>query len=104
MKVNVLGVKRIHGTSGKTGNAYDICNVLCIVPIELTDSKNMKLEGYGFDSVELALDPKAIPLFSDVKFPSVLDLETDSRSFMGKLETFVIGINGKSAVSPVKAA
>lgn len=104
MKINVLGVKRIHGTSGKTGNQYDMCNVLCVVPIEQADSKNMKLEGHGFDCVELALDPKAIPLFAGLKFPSVLDLETDSRSFMGKLETFVVGINGQSAVSPVKAA
>lgn len=94
MKLNVLGVKRISGNSAKTGNDFDMCNVFGIVPLQIGGGKSVKVEGYGYEVAELPLDPAALPLFASVKFPAVLELETDSRPYMGKLETFVTGIAG----------
>lgn len=92
MKLHVLGVKRIHGTSSKTGNDFDMCNIVGIVPVQTGSGKSTKVEGYGYETAELPLDPEAIPQFATVKFPAQLDLETDSRPYMGKLETFVTGV------------
>jgi hypothetical protein len=99
MKLNVLGVKRISGTSSKSGNEFDMCNVLGIVPVNTGGGKSVKVEGYGYEVAELPLDPSMLHVFAGIKFPAVLDLETDSRPYMGKLETFVVGIlPGSSAV------
>jgi len=93
MKLNVLGVKRISGTSTKTGNEFDMCNLLAAVPIQVGGGKSVSIQGFGFEVAELPLEPSALALFSSIKFPVVLDLETDSRPYMGKLETFVTGIS-----------
>lgn len=98
MKLNVLGVKRISGTSTKTGNDFDMCNVFGIVPVQTGGGKTTKVEGYGFEVAELPLDPSALPAFASVKYPMVLELQTDSRPYMGKLETFVTGIVAAPAV------
>lgn len=98
MKLNVLGVKRISGIA-KNGNEFDMCNLLGIVPVQVGGGKTVRIEGYGFEVAELPLEQAALHLFSALKFPCVLDLETDSRPYMGKLETFVVGI-----VPAVKAA
>jgi hypothetical protein len=91
VKLNVIGVKRISGTA-KSGNEFDICNLLAIVPVQAGGGKTVRVEGFGFEVAELPLDQSALHLFSGLKFPSLLDLETDSRPYMGKLETFVTGI------------
>lgn len=93
MKLNVLGVKRIHGVSSKTGNEFDMCNLMASVPVQLGGGMSTKVEGFGFEVAEIPLDPAALPLFREFHFPLVLDLETDSRPYMGKLETFVVGVN-----------
>lgn len=102
MKLNILGVKRIYGTSSKSGNEFDMCNVFGIVPLQTGGGKSTKVEGYGFEVAELPLDPAALPLFRDIKYPAMLELETDSRPYMGKLETFVIGV--KPIAPAIKAA
>lgn len=91
MKLQVLGVKRIHGTSSKTGNDFDMCNLFGIVPVQTGSGKSTKVEGYGFETAELPLDPLALHQFANLKFPCTLELITDSRPYMGKLETFVTG-------------
>lgn len=92
MKLQVLGVKRISGKSSKTGNDFDMCNLIGVVPVQTGTGKSTAIVGYGFETAEVPLDPEALPQFSAVKFPTLLDLETDSRPYMGKLETFVTGI------------
>jgi hypothetical protein len=103
MKLNVLGVKRIHGTSSKSGNDFDMCNVFGIVPVQTGGGKSTKVEGYGLEVAELPLDPACMDQFKqwEGKYPLQLDLETDSRPYMGKLETFVIGVK---EVAKVRAA
>lgn len=92
MKLHVLGVKRISGTSSKTGNEFDMCNLVGIVPVQTGGGKSTRVEGYGFETAEVPLEPEALPQFAGIKFPAQLDLETDSRPYMGKLETVVTGI------------
>lgn len=99
MKLNVLGVKRISGTS-KSGNEFDMCHLYGIVPLQTGGGKSVKVEGYGYEVAELPLDPSALPAFASVKMPAMLELETDTRPYMGKLETFVTGI----VADPIKKA
>lgn len=92
MKLHVLGVKRIQGTSSKTGNEFDMCRLFAMVPIEPNGGKT-KIQGFGFELAEMELDPAALPKFNNLTFPCTLELLTDSRPFMGKLETVVVGFN-----------
>jgi hypothetical protein len=77
MKVLVLGVVRISGTSTKTGTPkpYDITRVTYGVPVTEVHTENRTLIGSGYESQDLDLDPAALPVFQDVKFPTVLDLD-----------------------------
>lgn len=100
MKIHVIGVKRVKGTSSKTGNDFDMCRLFGMVPITAGGSAKTSVSGFGFEVAEMELDPEAIDTFAKVSFPAMLDLETDSRPFMGKFETVVVGYKGPA----VKAA
>jgi hypothetical protein len=93
MKLTVLGVKRIQGTSSKTGNPFDMCNLLALNPIQSFAGK-VAIQGFGYEVMEVNLDPNAVPQFSAYqgKFPVTLELDTEYQAFMGKLETVVTGI------------
>lgn len=98
MKLTVLGVKRIQGTSSKTGNPFDMCNLIALTPIAPFSGK-VTVQGFGFETMEVSLDPNGLAAFAAYqgKFPATLELETESQPFMGKLETVVTGI--KSSVA-----
>lgn len=91
MKLNVLGVKRIKGTSSKSGNEFDMCHLLAVVPFQAGGSANVNITGYGMEVAEMPLAPEAMASFASLKFPVNLELDTDVRPYMGKLETFVVG-------------
>jgi hypothetical protein len=96
MKMLVAGVQRIAGTS-KTGSAFDMCNVTCLVPVEAMNNGKITISGTGFKIMEVPLDAGAMAQFSGVKFPVVLDLDTEPRPRNGKVETVVTGINASLA-------
>lgn len=97
MKLNVIGVKRIKGTSSKTGNEFDMCRLFALVPITPAGGKTL-IQGFGFELAEMELDPAALQSFRQIGFPVELELTTDTRPFMGKLETVITGF-----VSPAPA-
>lgn len=100
MKLNVIGVKRIKGTSSKTGNEFDMCRLFALVPITPAGGKTL-IQGFGFELAEMELDPSALESFRGVSFPAELELTTDTRPFMGKLETVITGFVSPAAVSKV---
>lgn len=77
MKVLVLGVVRMSGTSTKSGSPkpYDMTRVTYGVPVIPVHSENRTLIGSGYEIQDLDLDPAAMPMFQDIKFPAVLDLD-----------------------------
>jgi hypothetical protein len=92
MKMRVLGVKRIKGDKAKSsGNPYDICRLFGMVPVETFNKEGMSISGAGYEIAEISLDPEALPQFLGLTYPAALDLETDSKPFMGKFETIVVG-------------
>lgn len=97
MKLQVLGVKRVSGTS-KAGSAFDICSLIATVPVDVTANQKITVQGFGYEVAEIPLDPGCMSQFASVKFPAALELNTDTRPFHGKLETFVSGIQGASTV------
>lgn len=97
MKANVAGVKRMAGTSAKSGNAYDMCNLTLLVPVEQVNNPKMQVNGAGFATMEMPLEVEALPAFMNIKYPATLDLETDVRPRAGKPETVVVGIKSAPA-------
>jgi hypothetical protein len=98
MKATVCGVKRMSGTAKQSGNAYDMCNITLLVPIEQVNNAKMQINGAGFSTMEMPLEIEGLTAFMSLKFPLVLDLLTDVRIRSGRAETTVIGFQ------PVKAA
>lgn len=96
MKLHILGVKRIKGISSKSGNDFDMCRIFAMVPISPMTGKTT-VTGHGFELAEMELDPASMRQFSTLAFPVELELTTDSRPFMGKLETVVTGFVGAAA-------
>lgn len=99
MKLNVIGVKRIQGKSSKTGNDFDMCRIFALVPISPLSGKT-NIQGFGYELAEMELEPSALAMFSRVTFPAMLELETDTRPFMGKLESVVTGFAQVAAAAP----
>lgn len=101
MKAHVIGVSRINGTSNKSGKLkdYDMGKLLVLQPIEPKAKEDKEagtcfaVSGYGYETMEVDLDPVALIQFKDVRFPCVLDLEMDQRPMFGKLATVCTGIN-----------
>jgi hypothetical protein len=97
MKMLVSGVQGIAGTAKASGNAFDMCNVLALVPIENFNNGKTKVEGFGYKVMELALERSVLPQFAGMVFPLMLDLHTEPRPRNGKLETVVIGFKAEKA-------
>jgi len=94
MKMLVAGVQRIAGTAKASGSPFDMCNVLALSPIEITNGK-VQINGVGYKQMEIPLDVNALPQFMSIdpkKYPLVLDLDMEPRPRMGKVETVVVGI------------
>jgi len=77
MKVLVLGVVRMSGTSTKSGTPkpYDMTRITYGVPVSPVHSENRTVTGAGYEVQDLDLDPAALGQFSEIKFPAVLDLD-----------------------------
>jgi hypothetical protein len=67
MKVVFIGASRRHGVSGKTGNAYDICELAHAWPIEPKRTEAYVFEGHGCSERTIELAPGALVQFAKVK-------------------------------------
>jgi hypothetical protein len=93
MKAFVIGVKRVAGTSKKTGNDFDMSRVLVGTPIQPVRNDRMTVEGFGYEVNEIPCTDEALGQFRGVKLPGVVDLVSDTRAFRGKLEVIISGVN-----------
>ena len=100
MKMFVAGLKNLSGVSKKTGNDFVMCRLYGLVQVENFKKENLSAVGFGFEVAEIEFLPECLPVFAGIKFPVVLDLETDSMPFMGEFKTVVTGIRAAA----VKAA
>ena len=98
MKMTVAGVQRVHGTSGK-GSAFDMCNLIALVPVEAFNNGKVDVSGAGFKVMELPLDHAALPHFLTLKYPCGVELLTEPRPRSGKLETVVVGMAAAPSLS-----
>lgn len=79
------------GTAKGSGNAYDMCNITLLVPVEQVNNPKMQINGAGFSVMEMPLAVEALPQFMNLKFPVQLELTTDVRIRGGRAETIVSG-------------
>lgn len=92
MRVRVCGVKRVEGVAKGSGNAFDMCRVFILVPVENQASGKVKISGFGSELAEMELAPEALPQFSGLTFPCEVDLHTEQKFFRGKFETICGGM------------
>ena len=92
MRVRVCGVKRVEGVAKGSGNAFDMCRVLMLVPVENQSNGKLKISGFGSEAAEMELAPEALQQFSGLSFPCEVDLHTEQKFFRGKFETICGGI------------
>jgi hypothetical protein len=92
MKANVIGVKRMFGTS-KTGNQFDMCTVLIATPMNPQSGGKITVLGYGHEITEVPCQNEALSQFAPLAFPGVYELQLDQRPNRGELENVVTGIS-----------
>ncbi len=100
MKVLVCGVARISGLS-KFGSQFDMCMLKALRPIESFDNGKIACRAYGFESVDLSLDPDCLPQFSELRFPTMLDLRLEDKLTRKGIESFVVGFDTKNKPDPI---
>lgn len=97
MKVLVYGAMFMRGKSKKTGNAYEMNRAYVAGEITTKQTDDYDRRGYGCEPTTIECDPASEKFFNGVKFPAILDLETDMRPVGGKLVPVVVGIKQASA-------
>lgn len=100
MKVHVLGLKDVSGTSEKTGNDFDMGTLFAMVPIENFSNKKVTVKGYGYEPGEMPIDPKCLEQFANFKYPCTLELVLEPSLYRGKISQIV---TGTTSTAPVKA-
>lgn len=100
MKIQVLGVKRMHGTAKESGNQFDMASLYAVLPIEQLSGAKFSVEGFGYEVGEMPLEPAAIKQFENFKFPCALELTLDAVLYKGKISQVV---TGTTTPAPVKA-
>lgn len=100
MKIQVLGVKRMHGTAKESGNQFDMASLFAVLPIEQVSGAKFSVEGFGYEVGEMPLEPSAIKQFENFKFPILLELTLDAVLYKGKITQIV---TGTSTTQPVKS-
>lgn len=99
MKVTIVGLDWMEGTSKKTGNAYAIGRLFAILPI---DGKNAK----GFQGAEYDCSPELARQFDNYPLPFEAELTMQDVVRYGKRESRLVECKPVSAgkPAPVKAA
>lgn len=91
MKIQVLGVKRMHGTAKESGKEFDMGTLFVILPIEQVSGSKFSVEGYGYETAEMLLEPSCIKQFESFKYPCALELNLELTNYRGKISQVVIG-------------
>jgi hypothetical protein len=93
MKLFCAGVKRGHGIGKESKNAYDMINMLTLAPIQTGKMGGMTVEGFGFEQIEMPIQsPSVVALCANIKFPCVLDVQTELRPYQGEYKTTIVGL------------
>jgi hypothetical protein len=92
MKAMMIGVVRRRGKAKESGNDYDMCNATLLTPVEPMNNGKMVVEGAGFDTMEMPVEPSALANFLTLKFPASVELVTEARPRRGKVETVIVGL------------
>ena len=100
MKIQVLGVKRMSGQAKASGNQFEMASLLAIVPIENVSTAKFSIEGYGYETGEMLLDPECLEQFKAFKYPCALELDMELVNYRGKISQVV---TGTSTPAPVKS-
>lgn len=92
MKAYCLGVTRMRGVGRTSKQAYDMGKLIVMNAVRPFSKEGLEISGYGYEPAEVALAPDALEKFAHVKFPALLDLETDMETRGGKLQPIVTGL------------
>lgn len=91
MQATVIGVTRMTGIGKETGKPYDFAQVHYLRPLEITASEKFSLAGFGYEAGKMDLAVDALSKFSQVKFPSQLELEVDNVPGRNGLRAIIVG-------------
>lgn len=92
MKAMVAGCFKMSGQS-KTGNKFDMCVIRVLRPSESFVTDKIHCTAYGYESVDLQLDPEALPQFAQLQYPMQLDLQVEEKLTRKGIESYVIGVH-----------
>ena len=105
MKMLVAGVKNLSGFSKKSNNDFEIPRLFGLVQVENFKKENLQCVGYGFEPMEMQLDPACITQFATVagKLPMMMELETDVVPSMTTAANAALDASIDTAFTAVKA-
>lgn len=100
MKATIIGVTRIEGISNKSGvlRPYDMPRILALQQIEISSKSDEKVgtryskTGFGFETMEIDLEPSGMQDFAGLKYPAQVDLIIGQKMLYGRLASVCTGI------------
>src|SRR5574338_169276 len=98
MKVLVFGVVEMVGTSKKTGAAYQMRKLLIGSPVGNAPKDSYTRRAAGSECSELECEEQVVDALLSMRFPVVLNVETDMRPIGGRLAPIAVGVSELPAV------
>lgn len=97
MDIQLIGFRRQSGIASKTGNPYDMPQLLALTPIEHVKNDKLTIVGKGYEVSVIPFDETKQALFDALKYPCNVDLQMDSRNRFGQFESYAVGVKLISA-------
>lgn len=100
MKLFCAGIKRGHGIGKESKNPYDMMNMLTLAPVQTGKMGGMTVEGYGYEQIEMpVMSAAVVQAAATIKFPCVLEVETELRPYQGEYKTSIVGFSAAKAAA-----
>lgn len=79
MKVTYCGINRRKGVSQKTGNDYDISDLVYLIPFKGKRTDSYNYQGHGHEVKTLSADPACLDDFAAIKLGQEIDVALEPK-------------------------
>lgn len=92
-KLFIAGINIQSGIGSKTGVPYSMPRVVTLEPFAPYESANLKRQGSGFVSGELACNDEVVQQAAGLKFPAFYDVTIETVLRAGEYQPVVTALN-----------
>lgn len=102
MHAIVLSAYKMNGLSKASNSPFEMHKLTILVPAENVSSQKFNKLAYGYEVLDLDIEPASFPKFSVLTYPCAVTINLEQLPRGGKLQSVVTGYSGQPAYIDVK--